>query len=138
MNYLVLLCCDCGDSISASFPVAQEELTKGLNTEGWILSLVSPPGEPDTRWAVLCKDCAPKHYPPEVLAKAREEIGSKTPDPPGAATRVRHLYSDALSVIANHPGGGDEVSEWMKAKAQEALSKTAAAEHGDIYKQVEP
>lgn len=49
--------------------------------------------------------------------------------------RVRALYGDALRVIAGHPGG-DEVAEWMKAKAREALNKTSAADCGEIYAQL--
>lgn len=52
-----------------------------------------------------------------------------------ASARVIALYGDALGVIAGHPGG-DEVAEWMKAKAREALAKTQAAEGGEIYKQI--
>lgn len=52
-----------------------------------------------------------------------------------AEARVIALYGDALRVIASHPDG-DEVAEWMKAKAQEALEKTLAAERGEIYAQI--
>lgn len=69
----------------------------------------------------------PTHPVVKAVKRLREEAD--------ASARVRVLYSDALNVIAHHPGG-DEVSEWMKAKALEALGKTEAAERGDIYAQV--
>ena len=47
-----------------------------------------------------------------------------------AARRVIALYVHTLSVIACHPGG-DEVAEWMKGKALEALEKTRASELGE-------
>lgn len=58
-----------------------------------------------------------------------------------ARLRVIHLYHDALSVIANYPINepylnGNELSEWMKAKAQEALAKTDDAIEGRIYAQI--
>lgn len=81
-------------------------------------------------WAMLKVPLSvpePTHPVVKAVKRLREEAD--------ASARVRVLYSDALNVIAHHPGG-DEVSEWMKAKALEALGKTEAAERGDIYAQV--
>jgi len=49
------------------------------------------------------------------------------------AERVLALYTDALSVIAHHPGAKSEPASWMKAKALEALEKTSDAARGAIY-----
>lgn len=90
MNHLLVFCCDCGASAAVPFPVVQDELTRLLDTEGWILSMVTPPGEPDAHWAALCKDCAPKHYPPELLARAREALRKREGLCPDCGAPIGH------------------------------------------------
>ena len=75
-----------------------------------------------------------RNIDPEVVERI-VQCANTRPTSEAADARVIALYGDALRVIAFHPGG-DEVAEWMKAKAEEALAKTFAAERGEIYAQI--
>lgn len=60
----------CGKNIVSRLPLEADELEKILAAKDWILSGITPPGQPIVT-AVLCPDCAKKVHAPEVLAEMR-------------------------------------------------------------------
>ncbi len=72
---LIIFCVECGERLAASFDDGKHLSTTKLYQEHrWLLSVVDPV---DVTLAPVCAVCAPKVYPPELLAAARKSMEKK-------------------------------------------------------------
>lgn len=62
---LLTMCCECGLVWEVPFDGSTIDTGRLYREEGWVLSIVSK--EPRVLMAFLCKECVPKHYPPEMI-----------------------------------------------------------------------
>lgn len=69
---LVNVCVECGEVRHVPFAAlsSHDALARHLGADGWFLSVVTPPGEPDVVMACLCGACAPKVHHPGVIEMA--------------------------------------------------------------------
>jgi hypothetical protein len=72
---LLLMCVECGQGVEALFPIERDAVALLLAQHGWFVSVMTPPGQgPEVPivFGVLCDQCAPKVFPPEVMKAAEE------------------------------------------------------------------
>lgn len=69
---------DCHLSIGVPMPFDVERLRRLLDREGWLVSVVSPPGENPPRVTALCGACA-EILIPELAKAAREHMQRNKP-----------------------------------------------------------
>lgn len=68
---LVIFCVECGDRVHATFTGNRLISNQLYREHEWLLSVVDPK---QMLLAPVCKTCAPKVYPPELLNAAREAM----------------------------------------------------------------
>jgi hypothetical protein len=62
---------DCNARIHVPMPFDIEKLRSGCNTQGWLVTITTPPGFEPMSCTVLCEKCAEAILPPELLAAAK-------------------------------------------------------------------
>ena len=68
---LRIFCCECGESCDAPFVDNVLSSNALYREHEWLLSVIDPA---KCLLAPVCKVCAPKVYPPELLKAARESL----------------------------------------------------------------
>ena len=72
---LVLHCCECGEGVDVpEAELAIQKLPAFLFKQNWVMSVITPPGEPRVRMALLCNPCSRKVFPGAMLEEARRAI----------------------------------------------------------------
>lgn len=64
---------ECVNTISVALPLDLERMRARLDREGWVVTLVTPPGESPAKVTALCGTCA-EALMPELLHAAREKM----------------------------------------------------------------